>query len=114
MHGRPVATPDHFQEDSWNLLFRPEEAVPVPSDSSGSILSLSAPHAQRGLAGRFTVRPARPGAPFESWGRFLPEHTTAVSMLDRLLHHCHVVVTDGESYRMREARNPGGSRPKRS
>ena len=43
--------------------------------------------------------------PFESWGRFLPEHTTAVSMLDRLLHHCHVVITDGESYRMREARN---------
>ena len=50
--------------------------------------------------------------PFESWGRFLPEHTTAVSMLDRLLHHCHTVVTDGESYRMREARNRGGSRPK--
>ena len=25
--------------------------------------------------------------PFESWGRFLPEHTTAVSLLDRLLHH---------------------------
>jgi DNA replication protein DnaC len=36
--------------------------------------------------------------PFESWGRFLPEHTTAVSMLDRLLHHCHTVVTDGDSY----------------
>jgi DNA replication protein DnaC len=33
--------------------------------------------------------------PFESWGRFLPEHTTAVSMLDRLLHHCHVVCTSG-------------------
>ena len=43
--------------------------------------------------------------PFESWGRFLPEHTTAVSLLDRLLHHANVVVTDGESYRMREARN---------
>jgi DNA replication protein DnaC len=49
--------------------------------------------------------------PFEAWGRFLPEHTTAVSMLDRLLHHCHTVVTDGESYRMRQARNRGGSRP---
>ena len=49
--------------------------------------------------------------PFEAWGRFLPEHTTAVSMLDRLLHHCHTVITDGESYRMREARNRGGSRP---
>jgi len=33
--------------------------------------------------------------PFESWGRFLPEHTTAVSLLDRLLHHCHVVITSG-------------------
>jgi DNA replication protein DnaC len=42
--------------------------------------------------------------PFESWGRFLPEHTTAVSLLDRLLHHCHVVVTDGDSYRMKQAR----------
>jgi DNA replication protein DnaC len=35
--------------------------------------------------------------PFESWGRFLPEHTTAVSLLDRLLHHCHVVITSGDS-----------------
>jgi DNA replication protein DnaC len=33
--------------------------------------------------------------PFESWGRFLPEHTTAVSMLDRLLHHCHTIITNG-------------------
>jgi DNA replication protein DnaC len=49
--------------------------------------------------------------PFESWGRFLPEHTTAVSMLDRLLHHCHVVVTDGDSYRMKQARaRTGGAR----
>jgi DNA replication protein DnaC len=46
--------------------------------------------------------------PFESWGRFLPEHTTAVSLLDRLLHHCHVVVTDGDSYRMKQARARGG------
>jgi DNA replication protein DnaC len=48
--------------------------------------------------------------PFESWGRFLPEHTTAVSMLDRLLHHCHVVVTDGDSYRMKQARAKGGTK----
>jgi DNA replication protein DnaC len=46
--------------------------------------------------------------PFESWGRFLPEHTTAVSLLDRLLHHCHVVITDGDSYRMKQARARGG------
>jgi DNA replication protein DnaC len=52
--------------------------------------------------------------PFESWGRFLPEHTTAVSMLDRLLHHCHVVITDGDSYRMKQARARGGVNQKTS
>ena len=52
--------------------------------------------------------------PFESWGRFLPEHTTAVSMLDRLLHHCHVVITNGDSYRMKQARERGGTRGKQS
>jgi DNA replication protein DnaC len=46
--------------------------------------------------------------PFESRGRFLPEHTTAVSMLDRLLHHCHVVITNGDSYQMKQARARGG------
>ena len=45
---------------------------------------------------------------FEDWGRFLPEHTTAVSLLDRLLHHATTVVTSGESYRMREARTTQG------
>ncbi len=50
--------------------------------------------------------------PFEQWGgRFLPEHTTAVSILDRLLHHATVVITDGESYRMREAHQSRGDRP---
>jgi len=52
--------------------------------------------------------------PFEQWGRFLPEHTTAVSMLDRLLHHCHVVVTNGDSYRMKQARARGGRTDKSS
>ena len=53
--------------------------------------------------------------PFDQWGRFLPEHTTAVSLLDRLLHHSVVVITDGESFRMREARQQGGDRrPRKS
>ncbi|HLR96375.1 MAG TPA: IS21-like element helper ATPase IstB [Jiangellaceae bacterium] len=49
-------------------------------------------------------------SPFDQWGRFLPEHTTAVSLLDRLLHHSIVVATEGESYRMRQARARGGDR----
>jgi DNA replication protein DnaC len=47
--------------------------------------------------------------PFDQRGRFLPEHSTAVSLIDRLLHHASVVITDGGSYRMREARAKGGT-----
>jgi DNA replication protein DnaC len=42
--------------------------------------------------------------PFEQWGQFLPVQTTATSLLDRLLHHASVVVTSGDSWRMKEAR----------
>lgn len=52
--------------------------------------------------------------PFEDWGRFLPEQTTAVSLLDRLLHHATVVVTEGESYRMKEARSRQGAPRKKA
>ncbi|MQY32038.1 IS21-like element helper ATPase IstB [Nocardia aurantia] len=48
--------------------------------------------------------------PFEQWGRFLPEHTTAAGILDRLLHHSTVVVTDGDSYRMKH-RTKAGDHP---
>ena len=47
--------------------------------------------------------------PFEDWGKFLPEHSTAVSLLDRLLHHSVVVATSGESFRLKEARQRGGA-----
>lgn len=46
-------------------------------------------------------------------GRFLPEHTTAVSMLDRLLHHVSFVITDGESHRMRQAKHRTAAAPGR-
>ena len=49
--------------------------------------------------------------PFEQWGRFLPEHTTAASILDRLLHHASIVITSGESHRMRHAKHKRGDRP---
>jgi DNA replication protein DnaC len=49
--------------------------------------------------------------PFEDWGRFLPVPTTAAAMLDRLLHHSLVVVTSGESWRLKEARARASTRP---
>ena len=39
-------------------------------------------------------------SPFEQWGRFLPDQPTAVSLLDRLCHHAHIITTTGDSYRL--------------
>ena len=41
---------------------------------------------------------------FERSARFLPEETVATAILDRLLHHCHVIPLAGESFHLREAR----------
>jgi DNA replication protein DnaC len=41
---------------------------------------------------------------FERWTRFLPDETVATAILDRVLHHCHVIRLAGESFRLREAR----------
>jgi DNA replication protein DnaC len=48
--------------------------------------------------------------PFDQWGHFLPQQSTAASLLDRLLHHAVIVVTQGESFRMKEARSRTGLR----
>ena len=48
--------------------------------------------------------------PFDQWGHFLPQQSTAASLLDRLLHHAVIVVTAGESFRMKEARSRPGVR----
>jgi len=45
--------------------------------------------------------------PFEDWGKFRPEHSTTVSLLDRLQHHNVLVVTEGESFHTKEARAKG-------
>jgi DNA replication protein DnaC len=52
--------------------------------------------------------------PFDQWGRFLPQQSTAASLLDRLLHHAVIVVTEGESFRMKEARSRAGGHPVRT
>ena len=73
----------------------------APLDDTGTQLLF------RLVAGAYERRSLAIGShwPFEQWGRFLPEQTTAVSILDRLLHHATVVITDGESYRMKDAQH---------
>jgi len=54
-------------------------------------------------------------SPFNEWGRFLPDETSAVSLVDRLLHHAVVVVTAEEIERVaggRESEEPYQQRPR--
>jgi DNA replication protein DnaC len=83
-----------------DLGFAPLDAV--GSDLLFRFVAAAYEHRSLGVASHW---------PFESWGRFLPEHTTAVALLDRLLHHATTVVTSGDSYRMKEARQRGGGLP---
>lgn len=39
---------------------------------------------------------------FEEWGAILGDEVMAAALIDRLMHHCHVVNIRGNSYRMRE------------
>jgi DNA replication protein DnaC len=42
--------------------------------------------------------------PFASWSDMFPNAACVVSMVDRLLHHAEVIAIEGESYRLKEAK----------
>jgi DNA replication protein DnaC len=41
---------------------------------------------------------------FTEWGELFPNATCVVPLVDRLVHHCQVVHIEGESYRLKEAK----------
>ncbi|MBK9134140.1 MAG: AAA family ATPase [Betaproteobacteria bacterium] len=46
--------------------------------------------------------------PFTQWaGAFADDQTLTAAMLDRLLHHAHIVQISGESYRLKDKRRAG-------
>jgi len=50
--------------------------------------------------------------PFAQWDTaFAGDATMTAAMLDRLLHHAHVAMITGESYRLRERRKAGIALP---
>ena len=49
---------------------------------------------------------------FAEWGEVLGDTVLATAILDRLLHHSHVVNIRGESYQLRE-KNPGSNAHRR-
>ena len=41
------------------------------------------------------------------WGEVFSDHVVATAILDRLLHHSHIITIRGESYRLKEKRKSG-------
>jgi DNA replication protein DnaC len=39
---------------------------------------------------------------FEDWGAVFGDEVMAAALIDRLLHHCHIVNIRGNSYRLRK------------
>jgi hypothetical protein len=39
---------------------------------------------------------------FEEWGEVFGDEVMAAALIDRLVHHCHIVTVRGNSYRMRQ------------
>ena len=39
---------------------------------------------------------------FEEWGEIFGDEVMAAALIDRLVHHCHIVTIRGNSYRMRQ------------
>jgi DNA replication protein DnaC len=39
--------------------------------------------------------------PFSAWGEIFGDETTAVAMIDRLVHHAEILSLKGDSYRLR-------------
>ena len=52
--------------------------------------------------------------PVGNWGEVFGDAVLATAILDRLLHHSHVLTIKGESYRLREKRKAGLLRPTRA
>ena len=45
---------------------------------------------------------------FEEWGQVFGDEVMAAALIDRVLHHCHIVSIRGNSYRMRHHREAWG------
>ena len=70
----------------------------LPVSQDGAVLFFQLINARHERAA--TVLTSNKG--FEEWGHVLGDEIMAAALIDRLLHHCHIVNIRGNSYRMRE------------
>lgn len=70
----------------------------LPIEHSGAVLFFQLMNRRYETAS--TVLTSNKG--FEAWGEILGDDVMAAALIDRVLHHCHLVNIRGNSYRMRE------------
>jgi DNA replication protein DnaC len=70
----------------------------LPIDHSGAVLFFQLMN--RRYESASTVLTSNKG--FEEWGEILGDDVMAAALIDRVLHHCHLVNIRGNSYQMRE------------
>jgi DNA replication protein DnaC len=70
----------------------------LPIDHTGAVLFFQLMNRRYETAS--TVLTSNKG--FEEWGEILGDDVMAAALIDRVLHHCHLVNIRGNSYRMRE------------
>lgn len=71
--------------------------LPMDSHQANLFFQLVSTRYEQGSIGVTTNKP------FDQWGQiFGGDDVIAAAILDRLLHHCHIIATRGPSYRMKE------------
>ena len=75
--------------------------LPLEVDAAHLFFQLASRRYERG---GFLVTSNRPVG---EWGRVFGDDVVATAILDRMLHHSHVITIRGESYRLREKRRSG-------
>ena len=51
--------------------------------------------------------------PFSEWNEVFPNASCVVSLVDRLVHHSEIIVLEGDSYRMKEAKERASQKEKK-
>ncbi len=51
--------------------------------------------------------------PFSEWGEVFPGAACVVSLIDRLIHHAEIITFEGESYRLKEAKERADNKQKK-
>ena len=92
-----------WQPDGWGFRARLGILVPHAAIGTESELAAMAPDGVSIHAARVPLGVMRAGG--------LMDPTIASALVDRLMHHAHVVVTSGESIRLADATTGKGVKP---